>query len=178
MDYYTFHFCGLTRKLFIVPLGPKLRIASLNLLGDRELVEVSARALAQKIKDIDFDILVGPEVKVVSLLHVLSQILGKSRYVVCRKKIYGYMKNPITIGRHPTLVLDGPDAQFIRDKKVAVIDDVISTGRTLKVVKELVEQSGGRVVVNAVIAKQGPEPLENIKPLIFLTKLPLFRISN
>lgn len=175
MDYYTFHFRGLTRKLLIVPLGPKLKIASLNLLGDRELVEVSAKALAQKIKDIDFDVLVGPEVKVVSLLHALSQILGQPRYIVCRKKIHGYMINPITSGRHPALVLDGPDAEFIRNKKVAIIDDVISTGRTLKVMKELVQENGGKVVVNAVIAKQGPEPLENIENLIFLTKLPLLK---
>jgi len=175
MDYYTFHFCGLVRKLPLVSLGPKLKIASLNLLGDGELVEVSARALAQKLKDIDFDILVGPEVKVVSLLHVLSQILGKSQYIVCRKKIHGYMTNPITSGRRPALVLNGPDAELIRDKKVVIVDDVISTGHTLKAMKELTEQSGGNVVANAVIAKQGQGLLERIENFIFLTELPLFR---
>lgn len=177
MEYYAFHFQGLSRKLPLVPLGPKLKIASLNLLGDGELVEASAKALAEKLKDIDFDILAGPEVKVVPLLHVLSQILGKPRYVVCRKKIYGYMTDPVTRGRNPTLVLNSPDAQLIQGKKVAIIDDVVSTGRTLKVMKELIEQNGGRVVVNAVIAKQGHEPLENIENLIFLTTLPLFRRS-
>lgn len=178
MEYYNFHFCELTRKLPIVPLGPKLKIASLNLLGDGELVDVCAKALFQKIKEIDFDILAGPEVKVVPLLQALSMALGKPRYVVCRKKIHGYMTKQISIGRHPNLVLNGPDLELIHGKKVAIIDDVVSTGRTLKVMRELVEQNQGEVALYAVIAKQGEEPLGNIKNLIFLTKLPLFKIIN
>ncbi|HUS60125.1 MAG TPA: hypothetical protein VMX76_01960 [Nevskiaceae bacterium] len=60
MEYYILKLCGLTRKLPIVALGPKLKIASFNLLGDGELVEKVAEALEKKVKKFDFDYLVGP----------------------------------------------------------------------------------------------------------------------
>ena len=53
------------RQLPIVSLGPKIKVASFNLLGDREMVEELAKQLYKKIKGINFDYLVGPEVKVV-----------------------------------------------------------------------------------------------------------------
>lgn len=172
---FSLEICGLTRHLPIVPLGPKLKIASFNLLGDGELVETTARELAKKLRQFDFDVLVGPEVKVVPLLQTLSQILKKPRYVVLRKKIHGYMVRPQKLGREPTLVIDSRDAEFLQGKKVAVIDDVISTGRTLQATRELVEQSGGEVIVNAVIFKQGGAPIKGIPDLIYLGELPLFR---
>jgi len=177
METYTLKIRGLTRKLPVVPLGPKLKIASFNLLGDGELVEAAAKALAEKLKGFEFDVLVGPEVKVVPLLQVLSRILKKPRYIVLRKKIHGYMVKPIRLGERPTLVLDGPDAEFIQGKRVAVIDDVISTGRTLEITRELVEESRGEVIVNAVILKQGENSLKDIENIIFLGKLPIFKNS-
>ena len=72
MEYYDLKICGLSRQLPIVPLGPKLKIASFNLLGDGELVEKVAEELAKKLEKEKFDHLVGPEVKVVPLVQVLS----------------------------------------------------------------------------------------------------------
>lgn len=178
MDYYTLNLFGLSRKLPLVSLGPKLKIASFNLLGDGELVNAAAEALAEKLKGLEFDILVGPEVKVVPLLQVLSQILEKPRYIVLRKKIHGYMVKPIILERHPTLVLDGRDAEFIKGKKAAIVDDVVSTGRTLKVVEKIIEESGGEVIVNVIVLKQGEEPLQEFKNLIVLGKLPLFNEAS
>ncbi len=174
MDFYTLKLCGLTRKLPIVALGPSIKIASFNLLGDGELVEAAARALQQKIKGLEFDIIAGPEVKVVPLLHSLAKKLGHKRYIVCRKKIHGYMTNPQTLEKKPTLVLNGPDAELIKGKKVLVIDDVVSTGRTLNVMDELIKQSGGEVVANAVVLKQGTKKIKNFRNNLFLGKLPVF----
>ncbi len=175
MDFYTLKLCGLTRKLPIVALGPNIKIASFNLLGDAELVEATAYNLQQKVKDLDFDIIAGPEVKVVPLLHSLAKKLGHKRYIVCRKKIHGYMTNPQTLEKKPTLVLNGPDANLIKGKRVLVVDDVVSTGRTLKVMDELIEQSGGEVVANAVVLKQGTKKINGIANPIFLGKLPVFK---
>jgi adenine phosphoribosyltransferase len=175
MDYYTLKLCGLTRKLPIVSLGPKLKIASFNLLGDGELVEVVAEALEKKIGKLDFDYLVGPEVKVVPLLQVLAKRIGKPRYVILRKHIMGYMTKPITNKSKPSLVLNGPDAELLKNKKVVIVDDVISTGRTVRVVEELMKMTETEVVKILAVLKQGEKEKEIKIPFTFLGTLPLFR---
>jgi adenine phosphoribosyltransferase len=175
MNYYPLKICGLTRKLPIVALGPKLSIASFNLLGDGELVEKLAAALARKLKKTDFDYLVGPEVKVVPLLQALSKKTGKPRYVVLRKHIMGYMVKPISDKTKPNLVLNGSDAILLKGKKVVIVDDVISTGRTFKVVRELMRLVNAEVVGAVAVLKQGVEQEKFEIPLFSLGTLPLFR---
>lgn len=178
MQFYTLELCGLTRELPIVSLGPKLRIASFNLLGDGELVERVAEGLEKKIKKFDFDFLVGPEVKVVPLLQALALRLNKPRYIILRKNIMGYMIKPTTVHSKPTLVLDGRDVQILKGKKVLIVDDVISTGRTLKVVQELMKTVGTKIVAVVAVLKQGKEKIDLDIPFVFLGKLPLFYFST
>lgn len=174
MDYYTLKICGLTRKLPIVSLGPHLKIASFNLLGDGELVEKIAEELEKKIKKMDFDYLVGPEVKVVPLLQALAQRLGKPRYVILRKNIMGYMVKPVSNKSKPTLVLNGSDAEILKGKKILIVDDVVSTGRTIRVVSELMRMTGAEVVGAVAVLKQGGKQEELEIPFSFLETLPLF----
>ncbi len=177
MKYYQLELCGLKRKLPIVALSPKVKVASFNLLGDVELVQAAAGVLAKKLEKFDFDFLVGPEVKVVPLLQELSKLLGKERYIICRKQIMGYMVKPLVTRTKPQLVLDGVDRERLAGKKVAIVDDVISTGRTIKVVKELVREAGAEVVCVAAVLKQGE--VENLEDeIIFLGQLPVFKIGS
>ncbi len=175
MKYYSIKIGNIKRELPIVALSPKMKVASFNLLGDLELVNVSARRLCNKIKNLDFDLLVGPEVKVVPLIHEMSNILKLKRYVVCRKNIMGYMVNPIKSDSEPSLVLDGRDAKHLKNKKVIIVDDVISTGKTLKVVENLMNKVGAKVVCICSIFKQGNKETEDLKSLIFLQNLPVFK---
>ncbi|MCG2686327.1 adenine phosphoribosyltransferase [Candidatus Parcubacteria bacterium] len=175
MEYYTLKLCGVTRRLPIVSLGPKLKIASFNLLGDSELVVKAAEALEKKIKDLDFDYLVGPEVKVVPLLQILAQRLGKPRYIILRKHIMGYMTKPVSNKSKPNLVLNGPDAEILQGRKVIIVDDVISTGRTIRVVKELMSLAGAEVIGIAAVLKQGEVQEEIDMPFVFLGTLPVFQ---
>jgi len=176
MDYYDLDFFGLKRKLPIVSLTPKIKIASISLLGDTELTEKAAEKLAEKLKNYQFDYLVGPEVKVVPLLYALSQKLGQKRYVVCRKSIKGYMTSPqlLKIPKGPKfnmLVLDGPDAELLKGKNVAVVDDVVSSGTTLINLEKLLNQVGAKIVVTATIFRQGEQYQGS---LIYLACLPVF----
>jgi len=155
VEYYNLELCGLKRKLPIVSLGPKLKIASFNLLGDGELV--------------------GPEVKVVPLLQVLAKKLNKPRYIILRKNIMGYMTQPITNKSKPSLVLNGPDAKLLKGKKVIIIDDVVSTGRTIKVVQELMKMADAEAVGAVAVFKQGEKEEKIGIPFSFLGKLPLFQ---
>ncbi|RJR24950.1 adenine phosphoribosyltransferase [Candidatus Microgenomates bacterium] len=176
MEFYELDFFGLKRKLPIVSLTPKIKIASISLLGDAELTEVAASLLAEKLKGIDFDYIVGPEVKVVPLLFALSQKLGKKRYVVCRKSIKGYMLSPevlkVTNGKKPEmLVLDGPDAQLLKGKKVIVVDDVVSSGKTITNLEKILLKTGANISLIASIFKQGNQYQGK---LLYLSMLPVF----
>ena len=61
MQFYNLEFFELKRNLPIVALGPRVKVASVNLLGDRELVNRAAKKIVEKINNFDFDYLVGPE---------------------------------------------------------------------------------------------------------------------
>ncbi len=166
---------GVHRELPIVQVGPGVSVALLNLLGDTELVEASAAELAKLIPP-GVDTLVTPEVKAVPLAHALSRITGKP-YVVARKTEKPYMINPvsrtvisITTGKPQLLVLDGSDIPLVKSKNVAIVDDVVSTGSTLKGLNELIEHVGGKVAsVLAVFTEGSPRP-----DVVALGHLPLY----
>ncbi len=175
MNYYQLKLCGLKRKLPIVPLGPKLKIASFNLLGDTQMVQAIAQKMAQKLKRTDFDVLVGPEVKVVPLIQELSRLLKHKRYVILRKSIKGYMIKPISTDSKPSLVLNGPDFEYLKGKKAVIVDDVISTGRTMEVVCKLLNTAQSKTVAIFTALKQGDREFSFTSPFYFFGQLPLFK---
>lgn len=179
MDYFELTLCGLKRNLPVVSIGPKLKIASFNLLGDGELVENIAQEMKRQIekKGMEFDYLVGPEVKVVPLIQSLAFHLNKPRYVILRKNIMGYMTRPVVNSSKPTLVLNGNDADLLKGKRVLIIDDVVSTGKTIKNVNEIMNIVGATVVGAIAVLKQGDENYELETPFISLGNLPVIRKS-
>ena len=175
---YTLTVAGLRRELPIIKVGPDLWIASFVMLGDVQLVNVCAGALASRLADHEFDLLVGPEAKVVPLLHAVASLLGQSRYVVCRKSLKAYMREPlvveaesITTHGKQVLVLDSVDVDRVRGKRVAILDDVVSTGGSLLAVEQLLEKAGATVVCRAAVLKEGDFYKGD---LIYLSDLPVF----
>ncbi|MGC8875502.1 phosphoribosyltransferase family protein [Thermus sp.] len=176
MRTYPVEIAGVKRELPIVQVGPDVAVALLNLLGDTELTEAAAEELAKRLPP-EAETLVTPEVKAVPLAHALSRITGKP-YVVARKTEKPYMINPvscqvlsITTGKPQLLVLDGADVPLIRGKKVAIVDDVVSTGSTLAGLRELIESVGGEVVAVLAVFTEGT-PRQDV---IALGHLPLFK---
>lgn len=181
MNTYTLHIAGLTRILPIVPVSDSLSIASFVILGDTELVESSAKLLAAKLPPVDA--LVTAEAKGIPFVYELAKQLGMARYVVARKSVKPYMEQPlinkvvsITTQKEQLLALDRSDAEFLRGKRVAVVDDVISTGESLRALEELVQQAGGIPAAKAAILAEGDAAQRD--DIIFLEKLPLFKTSR
>ncbi len=176
--HYRLSIGGLTRDLPVVQVDEGLWIASFVMLGDAQLVNVCAGALAVQLAGKDFEIMVGPEAKVVPLLQMLATLLGHPRYVVCRKSVKGYMQNPlsvevesITTKGSQLLVIDGPDVELLRNRKVAIVDDVVSTGGSIRGVEELLSHTGAIITTKAAVLKEGDAYGGD---LIYLADLPIF----
>jgi adenine phosphoribosyltransferase len=165
-----------SRELPVVEVAPGVSVALFNMLGDTEVTEAAGRELAALIPA-DVDVLVTPEVKALSLAHVISRESGKP-YVVIRKTEKPYMVEPvarevvsITTGKPQLLVLDGFDVPKIRGHKVAIVDDVVSSGGTLHSLQQIIEEVGGEVAAVVAVFTEGQERPE----VIALGHLPLFK---
>jgi adenine phosphoribosyltransferase len=175
---YPVEVAGLRRNLPLFEVAPGVRIAVLNILGDTELVEACAKALADKLVEIDYDILVTAEAKSIPLAHALSATARKP-YVVLRKVYKPYMGAAlsaetlsITTGQPQSLFLDEKDHQLVRGKRVLLLDDVISTGSTLQGMRLVMEKAGAQVVGEAGIFTEGERA--QWRHIIALGHLPLF----
>lgn len=160
-DFYSIEIAGLKRNLPLFEIKPGLRIAILNILGDTELVQACARELAQKVREVDFDIIVTAEAKSIPLAHALSVELKKP-YIILRKVYKPYMGDAIraetlsiTTGQPQLLILDEKDRETIKGKKALIVDDVISTGSTLQGMRMVLDKAGASVAGEAAIFTEG-----------------------
>ena len=177
-DVYPVEVAGVKRNMPLFEVKPGLKIAVLNILGDTELVEAAAEALAARLAPLDYDLLVTAEAKSIPLAHALS-VRTRKPYVVLRKSHKPYMGDAIraetlsiTTGAPQTLYLDEKDRTVVAGKRVVLVDDVISTGSTLQGMRLVMSHAGGEVVAEAAIFTEGERAQwENI---IALGHLPVF----
>jgi len=181
-NYFEIEICGLKRQLPLKAISRHTKIATLNILGDVQLVEKVTNDLIKKIGSLQFDCFVGPEVKVLPLIHELSRKMGKDRYIICRKDIPFYMVSPIILKplsyfpKHiKQLVIDGADSQFLKGKNVIVVDDVVSTGVTMRMISKLMEKIGVKIVAYISIVRQGNKQFDKLEKFIYLKELPIFK---
>ncbi len=158
---YSIEIAGVKRDLRLFEIKPGLKIAILNILGDTELVQASARELAKKIKDVNYDILVTAEAKSIPLAYALS-VETKKPYIILRKLYKPYMGDAlqaetlsITTGQPQVLILDEKDRELIAGKKVLIVDDVISTGSTLQGMRMILDKANASVAGEAAILTEG-----------------------
>lgn len=177
MEKYILELLGVKRELPIVEVAPGLKIASFVILGDTELVSLAAQEIVRRLPPVDM--VVSAEAKGIPLVHEVSRLLGKN-CIVARKSIKPYMTSPvtdevvsITTQKKQLLVLNGDDAEKLKGKRVALIDDVISTGSSVEALERLVTKAGGHVAAKAAILAEGDAALR--KDLIYLGALPLFK---
>lgn len=175
---YPVEIAGVKRNLPLFEVKPGLRIAVLNILGDTELVEAAAGALAQKLAGTAYDLLVTAEAKSIPLIHALA-VRTKKPYVVLRKLYKPYMGETIqaetlsiTTGAPQTLHLDEKDRDLVSGKKVVLVDDVISTGSTLQGMRMVLSKAGAEVVAESAIFTEGERA--QWEKIVALGHLPVF----
>ncbi|MBK8619694.1 MAG: adenine phosphoribosyltransferase [Anaerolineales bacterium] len=175
---HSIEIAGVKRDLRLFEIKPGLKIAILNILGDTELVQACARELGKKLAEVDYDILVTAEAKSIPLAYAVS-VETKKPYVILRKSYKPYMGDAlkaetlsITTGQPQILFLDEKDRRLIENKKVVILDDVISTGSTLQGMRMILDKAKAEVVAEAAILTEGDRA--EWMHIISLGHLPLF----
>ncbi len=174
---YKLDVAGISRELVLCPIGENLNIGAFILFGDVELTERCAEALCKIAPE--HDVLITAESKGIPLIHAMSRILGENRYVLARKSVKLYMHDviecetqSITTAKKQTLYINGDDAEYMRGKRVLIVDDVISTGGSLLSLENLVKKSGGIIAGKMTVLAEGEAAGRD--DIIYLEKLPLF----
>ena len=141
--FYELHVAGCTRQLPVLNISDTLAIAGFVILGDTDIVVRCSKELAEKIPK-DTDVIMTAETKGIPLAAEMARILGMKRYVVARKSVKAYMENPIwvedesiTTAGKQRLYLQDADIELMKGKNVLLVDDVISTGGSMKAMKRL-----------------------------------------
>ena len=179
--YYEMTIAGLTRRLPLCPLNDKLMIGAFVIFGDVELTEACARELLKRAPE--HDVLITAESKGIPLVYEMARQEGVNRYLLARKAPKLYMKNifttevnSITTAKKQILCLDGDDAEYMKGKRVIIVDDVISTGESLKALEKLVTEAGGNIVGRMAILAEGDA--QEREDITYLEKLPLFNADG
>ena len=129
MSIYKMKIAGLERELTKFPVNDKIDIAAFIMFGD---VEVTERAAEELLKICpEHDVVVTAEAKGIPLCYEMAR-QGCRNYVVARKGVKVYMNNPIevtvnsiTTANEQKLYLGENDVEFLADKRVLIVDDVI-----------------------------------------------------
>jgi adenine phosphoribosyltransferase len=70
--------------------------------------------------------------------------------------------------------MNGADGSLLKGKKVVILDDVVSTGVTMRMMEKMMEKVGALVMAKAAILKQGKQ-FDRMDDLIYLEALPIFQ---
>ena len=179
--YYEMTIAGLKRQLPLCKITDDLYIGAFVMFSDVEITKASAEPLLAKAPE--FDVIITAESKGIPLAYEMARQAGINDYIVARKGAKLYMQNvvttevdSITTDHIQTLCLGQTEIDKMKGKRVLIVDDVISTGESLKSLEVLVNQVGGNIVGRmAVLAEGGAADRDDI---IFLEKLPVFNADG
>ncbi len=181
MKTYPMTIAGVKRELPICPLNEKIAIGAFVIFGDPELTTACAAELLSRAPEYDY--VITAEAKGIPLAHEMGRLAGNRRYFVARKKAKAYMTgvfevtvHSITTAGEQKLYLDTADAALMKGARILIVDDVISTGESLRAVEHLVKEVGGIVVGKMAILAEGDA--QSRDDLIYLEKLPLFTVDG
>lgn len=174
---YEITIAGVKRELPLCKLNDDLYIGAFIMFGDVELTKKCAEELLKKAPE--FDVLITAESKGIPLLYEMARQSGNNYYIVARKGPKLYMKDviktevdSITTDHIQILCIGAAEAEAMKDKRVLVVDDVISTGESLLALEKLINQVGGNIVGKMTVLAEGDAI--GREDITYLAPLPLF----
>ncbi len=174
---YEMDIAGMKRDLPLCKVTDDLYIGAFVMFGDVELTVHCAAELLKRAPEYDY--LIAPEAKAIPLLYEMARQSGAEKYFLARKGAKAYMSGvfevevrSITTMHIQKLVIDSADAELMRGKRVLIIDDVISTGESLRAMETLVERAGGIIAGKMAVLAEGDA--QDRPDIITLAPLPLF----
>ncbi len=178
---YPITIAGVKRELPLCPVNENLYIGAFVIFGDCELTVACAAELLKRAPEYDY--MITAESKGIPLAYEMARQHGDRKWLLARKGAKLYMRNvfsaevnSITTAGTQKLYIDGEDAELMKGKRILVVDDVISTGESLKALETLVEAAGGNIVGRMAILAEGDA--QQRSDLIYLEKLPLFNAKG
>ena len=175
--FYEMTIAGLKRQLPMFKVADNVYIAAFILFGDVENTKAAAEELLKKAPE--FDIMVTAEAKSIPLIYEMARQAGVNDYIIARKGPKVYMENIITTDVDSItteglqkLCIGQKEIDLMKGKRVLIVDDVISTGESLKSIEYLVNKAGGNIVGRMAVLAEGEAADRD--DIIFLEKLPLF----
>ena len=174
---YEMDVAGLKRELPLCKVSDDLYIGAFVMFGDVELTVHCAAELLKRAPEYDY--LIAPEAKAIPLLYEMARQSGADKYFLARKGPKAYMSGvfevdvkSITTMSVQKLVIDTADAELIKGKRMLIVDDVISTGESLRAMEELVTRAGGIVAGRMAVLAEGDAQKRH--DISCLAPLPLF----
>ena len=179
---YEMKIAGLTRHLPLCRITDDLYIGAFVMLGDQEICVAGAAELLKRVPG-EYDYLLTAETKGIPLVHEMARQTGARTYFIARKEVKTYMPdavgvevNSITTQHRQQLFLSGEDAAMIRGKRILLVDDVISTGESMRALETLVTKVGGIVAGRMAILAEGDAQTRG--DIVYLEKLPVFNADG
>lgn len=168
------------RRVLCLPLrqlpGGEGAVASL-IANQASLAVVGALAgfMAELAREIDVEVVVGLPTLGLAFVPLVAAALGKSRYVplgYSRKYWYDEaLSEPVSSltspGEGKRLYLDPNQLALLRDRRILVVDDAVSSGRTIAATVRLFERLSLRIAGIVVAMEQGSlwrEALAAVEP--------------
>ncbi|MDD6042418.1 MAG: phosphoribosyltransferase family protein [Eubacteriaceae bacterium] len=178
---YEMTIAGCTRQLPLCKITDDLYIGAFIMFSDVEITKACATELLKKAPE--FDVIVTAESKGIPLAYEMARQAGIDEYIVARKGPKLYMENVITVDVNSIttdhiqqLCFGQKEADTIKGKRVLIVDDVISTGESLRSIEALVNAVEGNIVGRMAVLAEGEAADRD--DILFLEKLPLFNAKG
>ena len=175
--YYEMEIAGLKRQLPLCKVTDDLYIAAFIMFSDVEITKACAAELLKRAPE--YDVLMTAEAKGIPLCYEMARQAGTDNYVIARKGPKLYMENllttdvdSITTDHIQMLCIGQREIDMIKDKRVLLVDDVISTGESLRSLENLVGRAGGNIVGRLTVLAEG-KACEDPR-ITYLEELPVF----
>ncbi len=171
----------------IIPITDELAIALLVEWDHGvRFVEQAAAELAEQLKPYRVDLVVAVATMGIPLAIEVTKALGLNDYVILQKTPKLHLRDAITepvksitTGAPQRLLFDAAKVDFVRGKRVALVDDVISTGASMRAALTLLHRVGAEpVVIGALLTEAATwrRELAEIVDLVHaLGVIPVFR---